>query len=88
MTKDDIKHLRHQLGWSAAEMARRLALKTEIFLKYETGEFQASDDVLSQLQAISNFVESNAIRVNSTPLVEEMMRDLGVDQIQNNAVLK
>jgi transcriptional regulator with XRE-family HTH domain len=88
MENIDVKVLRQRLGWSAAELARRLGTQVEKILAWENGQGVIAIETLHELQALANFVDSNAHRVASQPVAEVLLRDLGVEQIVTDEVLK
>ena len=45
-----IRQLRLRLGWSAAEISRRLGMTTEQFKRIEAGESSLGVDTLQQLE--------------------------------------
>jgi transcriptional regulator with XRE-family HTH domain len=99
----DVKSLRQRLGWSAAELARRLGTQVETILSWELGPGAVSQkaaispvppippipiETLHELQALANFVDSNAQRIASQPAAEILLRDRGIEQIVTDEVLK
>jgi transcriptional regulator with XRE-family HTH domain len=87
-TATDLKTLRYRLGWSQAEMARSLKVDLTLVTEWEAGRAVPQKECLSQLIGIMHQAESNAERVQCRPLAEAMMRDLGLCQIHNMAVLE
>lgn len=85
---NDLHRLRLQLGWSAAEMGRRLGHTTEVILKMESGEVSIDPDSVSQLQYLQSFVEQNALRLSQFPLAEDLMQRHHWSQIAHDVLLK
>ena len=84
----EVKELRQRLGWSAAELARRLGVSAETVLGVEQGTIPFHSELRNQLLSLSNFVDANADRMASVPVAETVMRDLGVDQIEVEKILE
>lgn len=82
-TAEEIRQLRYRLGWSQAEMARRLNLEISILSGFETGRASVPGHLKGSLLQILSLAESNADRVQRRPIAEVMMRDRGLSQIHD-----
>ena len=80
---DEVRQLRHRLGWSLAEMARCLSTDLETVGRWELGHSPPSSEHRNQLVNIMSQAESNSERIQRRPIAEVAMRERGLCQIHN-----
>jgi transcriptional regulator with XRE-family HTH domain len=78
---DDIKQLRQRLGWSVAEMARRMGCGTDVVTAWELGRQSPDQDVLNQMQYLDSYLHSYSERISQTPMAEKVMHDDRLSQL-------
>lgn len=81
-----IRGLRLRLGWSAAELGRRLGCSAELVLRWESSEETPDAEVFNQLSFLVAYVEQNALRLTQIPLAEIVMERDHLAQITNDMV--
>ena len=84
----DIRSLRQRLGWSVAEMARRMGCNSTLIQKWETGTSVPDHDAVNQLCFLQNHVESASDHVAQWPLAEKELQSRGVAQLTHRDLLK
>jgi len=84
----EIRTLRQRLGWSLAEMGRRMGCNSELIQKWETDSLRPDGDAVNQLCFLRNHVESSSDQVAQRPLVEKEMQSRGVGQLTHRDLLK
>jgi transcriptional regulator with XRE-family HTH domain len=78
---DDIKLLRQRLGWSVAEMARRMGCAAELVFQWERGKQSPDSEILNQMQYLENYLTSYSERIAQTPLAEKVMSESSLSQL-------
>lgn len=81
-----IRGLRLRLGWSAAELSRRLGCSVELVLCWEKSEGRPDAEVFNQLSFLVAYVEQNALLLTQIPLAEAVMEREHLAQITNEMV--
>lgn len=84
---EKIRELRQRLGWSQAELARRLGCRQQTVSEWETNTYQpqnAYSQLLDQWQADSDSA-NRSLRL--APIADAVMKDLNVSQV-NSTVLE
>lgn len=76
-----IKELRQRLGWSVAEMARRLSVTSETLRYWEAGTKNVSEESFSQLDHLEIQLEKYNEDTFSSPRSENYMDTVGLDQV-------
>src|SRR4051812_6588887 len=71
----NIRTLRQRLGWSLAEMARRMGCKTALVQRWEAGVSHPDTEAINQLRYLQNHVESNSELIAQKPQVEKEMEE-------------
>jgi transcriptional regulator with XRE-family HTH domain len=82
-TADEIRQLRHRLGWSQAEMARHLNLGLATVAAWESGLEPPLEEQCGRLRRIFHLAETNAERIQRRPIADAMMRTRGLSQIHD-----
>jgi DNA-binding transcriptional regulator YiaG len=78
---DRIRHLRCRLGWSQADMARRLGCRQQTVSEWETNVYQPQNAYSKLLDMMLNDVDAYAHQITQGPLTEMVMRDRGIAQV-------
>ncbi len=84
----DIRTLRQRLGWSVAEMARRMGCSADLIGKWETGASQPDSEALNQLRYLRNHVETYSEQIQQKPQLEKEMESRRVGQLTHRDLLK
>ncbi len=84
----EIRNLRQRLGWSLAEMARRMGCGTETIAKWETEALVPDADALNQLSYLRNYVEVSSDQTAQRPIVEKEMEARALAQLTHRDLLK
>ena len=88
LTGKEIRILRQRLGWSLAEMARRMGCKADLIQKWESESSLPDHDAMNQLQYLRNHVESYNDQIAQKPLVEKEMEERRMAQLTHRDLLK
>ncbi len=83
ISANELRQLRYRLGWSQAEMARRLNLELSIVSKFESGLAAIPQELQSSLVRIMFQAESNAQHVQRRPIAEVVMRENNLSQVHS-----
>jgi len=83
-----IKTLRQRLGWSVAEMARRMGCNTKLIQAWEKEAAKPDPEALNQLRYLQNHVESYSEQIAQKPIVEKEMEERHVAQLTHRDLLK
>lgn len=70
-TSTEIKKLRQRLGWSVAEMARRLGCDSVLITAWECGSSRPDNDAINQMHALHDHAESASTRTAQKPQLEQ-----------------
>jgi transcriptional regulator with XRE-family HTH domain len=84
----DIRTLRQRLGWSLAEMARRMGCNTELIQKWESNNLRPDAEALNQLRYLRNHAESNSELIAQKPHCEKEMEEKHMAQLTHRDLLK
>jgi DNA-binding transcriptional regulator YiaG len=84
----EIKTIRQRLGWSMAEMARRMGCDTELVKQWEMSLILPDPDAVNQLCYLLNYVESNADQILRKPLIEREMEERRMAQLTHRDLMK
>jgi transcriptional regulator with XRE-family HTH domain len=84
----EIRTLRQRLGWSLAEMARRMGCKTKLIQKWEAGQAAPDMEAMNQLHYLRNHVESNSELIAQRPHLEREMEERRMAQLTHRDLLK
>jgi transcriptional regulator with XRE-family HTH domain len=88
LSNQDIRVLRQRLGWSLAEMARRMGCNTELVQNWEAGALTPDADALNQLRYLQNYAESYSEKIAQKPQVEKEMEERRMAQLTHRDLLK
>ena len=83
-----IRTLRQRLGWSLAEMARRMGCKTALIQKWEASESAPDSEAINQLRYLANHAESNSELIAQKPQCEKEMEERRMAQLTHRDLLK
>ena len=82
----NFKVIRQRLGWSLAEMARRMGCSTELVVKWESLKTRADSAVVRQYEALLNQIEIQCEFVRQSPLAETYLKDGQLQQASSEEV--
>lgn len=85
---NEIRNLRQRLGWSQAELARRMGCNSQLVQSWESESATPDTEAMNQLCFLRNHVESSSDRVAQMPLAEKEMQSRGVGQLTGRDLLK
>ena len=83
----DIRQLRQRLGWSVAEMARRMGCSVQIVTAWEAGQQSPDAEVLNQMEYLDGYGRSYSERISQTPMAEKIMHDDRLSQLTHRDLL-
>ena len=84
----EIRKLRQRLGWSLAEMARRMGCDTTLIGAWETDAQRPDSEALNQMIYLQNHVESISDEVAQEPVLEKEIESRRVAQLTHRDLLK
>lgn len=88
LNPQDIRTLRQRLGWSVAEMARRMGCTTELITQWEAGAQKPESESMNQLQHLRDHADGNSERIREKPVVEVRMENGRLSQLTHRDLLK
>ncbi|MBX7232506.1 MAG: helix-turn-helix domain-containing protein [Bdellovibrionales bacterium] len=80
----ELRRIRLRLGWSVAEMARRLDCPLDFVFKMESGEDNIPQKYSDQLYHWSNQIEEISSRVAQIPWAETNMNKKSLSQMSQD----
>lgn len=84
----EIRILRQRLGWSMAEMGRRMGCKATLIEQWETEKQIPDADAMNQLCYLRDHVDSASEHVAQKPLAEKELHSRRVAQLTHRDLLK
>jgi transcriptional regulator with XRE-family HTH domain len=87
MNPADIKQLRQRLGWSLAEMGRRMGCKADLVSEWETGKQCPDSDVLNQMHYLESYLMGYSERISQAPMAEKIMHEDRLSQLTHRALI-
>jgi DNA-binding transcriptional regulator YiaG len=81
-TKDSIRSLRQRLGWSQADLSRRLKCNSSEVDGWETGKSIPVGTLKNELQLLANQADECSKEVQNIPLVENLCDQKALGQIE------
>lgn len=88
LTGQEIRTLRQRLGWTVAEMARRMGCTTDLITQWEKGVQLPEPESMNQLKYLRDHAESNSERILQDPAVEIRMETGRLSQLTHRDLLK
>jgi transcriptional regulator with XRE-family HTH domain len=82
----DVRQLRQRLGWSRAELARRLGVELSAVTTWEDANQPPTEDYSDHLNFMLRHVESHCDSMARKPLAEALMAYLNLSQIHSEQV--
>lgn len=76
-----IQNLRRRLGWSQAELSRRLGVSTAAIEKWELGLGNPGIESMNQLSSLESHLESYCSTISSSPIAEVVLKEKNMNQI-------
>lgn len=83
----ELKEIRLRLGWSVAEMARRVGVDRQIVAEWESNLTIPDAEMINHYLAMLSHVEEFSERVRQMPLAESLLRDEHLDQVSESELL-
>lgn len=80
-TKENIRTLRLRLGWSQADLARRLSCSFTDVSTWESGENMPDSHVANELILIAKHADACSDEVLSSPIIESLCDRKALGQI-------
>lgn len=80
------KRLRKILNWTPKQIASRLGLDDAFYIRLEAGEEAFSSEICFQLDLLKNLVNQHSQRIHRQPIVDELLKQNGVDQLDNSEI--
>ena len=87
MTKAELRIIRQRLGWSTAEMARRLGEDSAHVAAIEAGERPPGPSVLNQYHFLLHGLDVDAESIRQTPHAERHLESEGLAQVTHRELL-
>jgi ribosome-binding protein aMBF1 (putative translation factor) len=87
-TKESIKSLRLRLGWSQADLARRLNCASSEVDHWESGDGFPTPRLANELILISKHAEACSEEVHSSPIAETMCDRRALGQIEFSEIIE
>lgn len=87
LSHQEIRILRQRLGWSQAEMARRMGCPTSLIQAWEEGSSSPDKEALHQLQFLSAHVELRSEIISRIPIAEREMEIRKMSQLTHSDLL-
>jgi transcriptional regulator with XRE-family HTH domain len=87
LNPEDIKQLRQRLGWSLAEMARRMGCSVDIVSAWEAGHQSPDSEVINQMEYLESYLHSYSQRISQTPLAEKVMHEDRLSQLTHRDLI-
>lgn len=84
----DIRTLRQRLGWSLAEMARRMGCKSDLIQKWEANSVRPDSEALNQLRYLRGYAETNSELISQKPQCEKEIEERRMAQLTHRDLLK
>ncbi len=81
-----IRLIRQRLGWSLAEMARRMGCREELVRDWENGLCVPDEETHNQLAHLSSQAESQADHLKSSAALEGYLTENGLEQTHRDDV--
>ncbi|HEX4923690.1 MAG TPA: helix-turn-helix transcriptional regulator [Bdellovibrionales bacterium] len=83
-TSAEIRQLRLRLGWSQAELARRLGCRQQTVSEWETDAYVPQNAYSRLLELLHDHLEVHSDQVSRRPVAEILMKEVGYSQISGD----
>lgn len=70
----EFREVRLRLGWSLAEMARRMGCHQSLILKWESNHKTPDQETIRQYMSLRSHVDEQAERMRQMPLAESFLK--------------
>ena len=84
----EFRQLRLRLGWSLAEMARRMGCHQSIILKWESNHLTPDPEVVRHYESLLALVDEQAERTRQMPIAESLLKDEHLSQCSEDDVVQ
>jgi len=85
-TSAEIRHLRLRLGWSQAELARRLGCRQQTVSEWETEAYVPHNAYSKLLDLLHDHLQVHSDQIQRRPIAEALMKEVGANQISGDRV--
>lgn len=82
----EVRELRWKLGWSRADLSRRIGISVEIVTGWELDVTPPPPDLVLELERLLEGAEEDAFRVARRPVVEIFLKEHHVTQASNDLI--
>lgn len=79
----ELRDLRCRLGWSQAEMARRLGCTLQNIMNWEEGTIGLPHEFLRTIIELDHCAKSHSTRLKNLPLADEIMGEKSLSQMSH-----
>lgn len=83
----ELRQLRCRMGWSRAELARRMGCQVTEVMDWEAGRVRPKSEQANNLVHFLNQANSIADSIQRRPVAEFLMTDRGWEQIHESQVI-
>ncbi|MCB0407963.1 MAG: helix-turn-helix transcriptional regulator [Bdellovibrionales bacterium] len=87
LTHRDFKKIRLRLGWTIAEMARRMGCHQELVIQWESNQQTPDVEMIQQYETIQFYLEEQSEFVRHQPVAESMLKGEHLQQVSLEDVL-
>lgn len=84
--KAQARELRLRLGWSQADLARRLHIQVQEVIKWENGDSAPTDQILSDIEFLLRQADICSEEVLKAPLIEIELEQSRLTQLNSESV--
>jgi transcriptional regulator with XRE-family HTH domain len=85
-TAAEIRHLRLRLGWSQAELARRLGCRQQTVSEWETDSYVPQNAYSKLLDLLHDHLQVHSDQISRRPVAEVLMKVENASQITGDEI--
>lgn len=83
-TPTAIKTLRQKLGWTRAELSRRVGVSVALVQAWEEGNESPEADAQNTLLSLEGHLQKYSDSISTDPLAEKVLAQKGLNQVMRN----